>query len=814
MTVRFLKQWPAWSLCLFFPGAILGSPASRSGHDGPTIAVPYSRSAPAFQSTGRSPRGCDTSGPAGYAAAPRISIDAGVAVFVLHTDDDLFFCFTGIDLRLRALEVAPAQDSFAAVYLERLPARSAAAANARFLFRANPAASAGAIGTALTGANLATPLPALAAGSATAGGFRVSGADARAGESTRAWNAEIRVGKALLTGDAAAPWPELRLRLAYQSAGPPAASGDWPLGAKVADPGAWARLMLAKRDANPIASGVLTNLNDNLRTGAYPESALNPSTVNGGTLTTFGKIHTWDVQGQIYAQPLYVRGLALLDGTVHNVVYVATEMNYVYAFDTDTLAQLWQAFLGPPVPSAQLGLCGNLTPFVGITSTPVIPADNTMVIYVVAKVAEDHGSIFYFLHKLDLRTGADRPGSPQMIYDVVPGTGDGSRNGQLAFDAAHHLNRPGLLLLNATLYVAFGSHCDYDPYHGWVFAYDQEFLDELGVYVTTPDGSRGGIWQAGRGLVGLQPDNSGTNYVYFMTGNGTVSTLRDGTRGGSGESFVRLKSGGMRFADDWWTVGDHACYNQWDLDLGSSGPLVIPDPGAAVPFRILGGGKEGHFYLLDALNLGHDGPPLDDIIATEQPHFLSSAYCHGALDPLWDSHHIHGGPVMWDRRSIDGTVAIYNMGEVEPLKAFQLANGTTKLSNLWGVSKFRAPSHSMPGGILSLSYSNSPPSALVWALHPLRDDALENIVEGMMTVFDATPLPCIGGGCTPGVGDLALLWHSKLNAARDDVGLFAKFTPATIADGKVFVASFGSTNPNANVCRNGCLHMYGLLKPP
>src|SRR6266581_2613540 len=539
----------------------------------------------------------------------------------------------------------------------------------------------------------------------------------------------------------------------------------------------------------PNPSGVLTNLNNNARTGDYFETSLNPSTVNAGSLKSFGKLNTWVVDGQIYAQPLYVRGLTLPDDTVHNVVYAATQKNFVYAFDTNSFAQLWSVNLGDPVPAGEVDCQNNISPFVGITSTPVINLQQST-IYIVAK-SRELGHFSYRLHALDLATGKERTGSPIEIGGKVPGTGDGSINGLIEFKAQGQLNRPGLLLSNGTVYIAFGSHGDCNSYHGWVFGYDANTLSQVGAFITTPTGGQGGIWQAGRGLVADQAGN-----IYFMTGNGHVASNDAGVKTDFSESFVRLDPGVHPV--DWWTVKHHACYNQWDLDMGSSGPLLFTSStGDLSKNTIIGGGKDGHFYLLNSMDLGHDRwPALQDFLATEQPRF-AGLYCRAA--PAWDfsihTNHIHGGPVLWDQSVYGAPTLIYNMGEDQPLKAFRVVSsgdGTQHVDPLWqfAVSKFKAPSESMPGGILSISHSDKPNSGLIWALHPFKDDANAHVVEGMLSVFDATPVPCSGGGCTPNALDLRLLWHSKMDP-RDDVGLYAKFTPVTIADGRAYVASFG-----------------------
>src|SRR5579862_9040845 len=254
-------------------------------------------------------------------------------------------------------------------------------------------------------------------------------------------------------------------------------------------------------------TSVLTQHNDNARTGQNTaETILNTSNVNANQ---FGKLFAMPADGQVYAQPLYVPGVTIKGG-VHNVVVVATENDSVYAYDADSGgAPLWKVSMvdaahgagagETPLNSAAEGLCTDLEPQVGITSTPVIdPASKT--IYVEAK-STNGTTYFHRLHALDLLTGNEKSPGPVVIAGTVPGTGDGSdSNGQLAFDDSHHLNRPGLLLLNGTIYIAYASHCDDSPYHGWLFAYDAATFAQRNVYVSTPNRGMGGFWMSGAGV--------------------------------------------------------------------------------------------------------------------------------------------------------------------------------------------------------------------------------------------------------------------------------------------------------------------------
>jgi hypothetical protein len=418
------------------------------------------------------------------------------------------------------------------------------------------------------------------------------------------------------------------------------------------------------------------------------------------------------------------------------------------------------------------------------------------------------GSIKYRLHAMDLADGKEKFGGPVIVGDAEP-----------AFDPKMHLNRPGLLLSAGRVYIAFGSECDTPPFHGWVFAYDGGSLKNVGVFNTTPGGEAGGIWQAGRGLAADQAGN-----IYFMTGNGTVD-FKDQNLG---QSVIRLNS--TLGLSDWFTPGpksspydpdDYRCLNgprildlyppTWlahDLDLGASGPLLIlSNSGELTNNRLLGGGKGGKFYLLNSMDLGGSDHfhALDEIIATHPPEWLGLP-CHSFVNASrGHTHHIHGGPVLWPSRT---RAVVYDLGENDSLKAFEIVNDKISIA---ASSKFQAPA-GMPGGILSVSgVPEEASSAIVWVAVPLQGDAAEDIVRELLIAFQANP----------NGSDIPLLWHSEMNAARDSVGLFAKFVPPTIADGRVFIASFGNPSDPNNADNNdpkkrriGQLHTYGLLRAP
>ena len=270
--------------------------------------------------------------------------------------------------------------------------------------------------------------------------------------------------------------------------------------------------------------GVFTYHNDNMRTGEnLNETVLTPANVNS---STFGKLFSYPIDGLAIASPLYVAGVNIPGQGIHNVVYVATEHDSVYAFDADGLSStpLWQvSFINPaagitPVPAADTGETGDIPNEIGITGTPVIdPTTGTL--YVVAATKEVVGSTTNYvqrLHALDITTGAEKFGGPVVIQASVPGTGDGASGGQVPFNALRENQRTGLLLTNGVVYFGFASHGDVEPFHGWVLGYNATTLEQVLVYNDTANGSDGGIWMNGDGLA-----TDSTGNLYFITGNGT-----------------------------------------------------------------------------------------------------------------------------------------------------------------------------------------------------------------------------------------------------------------------------------------------------
>ncbi len=315
------------------------------------------------------------------------------------------------------------------------------------------------------------------------------------------------------------------------------------------------------------AVDVLTQHNDLARTGANTlETILTPANVNS---TNFGKLFTDSVDAQVYAQPLCVENLGIAGGT-HDVVFVCTENNSVYAFDADTAGvTYWQTNLGTPyTPST----CGDLTPIVGITGTPVIDLSSGT-LYVDTKLAAGPAQK---LHALDIATGNEKFGGPVTIAAAN-------------FSASVEHQRPGLLLLNGVVYLGFGSHCDQGSYHGFLLGYNATNLSQVYSFNTTPTGSQAAIWSGG-----MAPAVDTNGNIYVMTGNGTF----DGTAN-FGESLIKLN--GSLSVQDYATPSNWSDLNDGDVDLGSGGPVLLP------PHYVVGMGKDGNMYLADINNMGHVG---------------------------------------------------------------------------------------------------------------------------------------------------------------------------------------------------------------
>ena len=363
--------------------------------------------------------------------------------------------------------------------------------------------------------------------------------------------------------------------------------------------------------AAPIFKGVLTWHNDNLRTGRnQSETALTLKNVNS---TTFGKLFVLSADGLVDAQPLYVPNLTV-NGTSHNVVFVASEHGTVYGFDADTGATLWQvSTLGAGETTSDNRGCGQVTPEIGVTSTPVIDlsAGPHGTIYVVAMSKDASGNYHQRLHALDITTGAEQFGGPVDIVAKYPGTGDNSQGGYVIFDPAQYKERAALLLLNHIVYTSWASHCDDRPYTGWIMSYNETTLAQKSVLNVTPNGNEGAIWAAGAGLAA---DASGN--IYFLDANGTFDTTLDQNgfpvNGDYGNAIVKLSTKkGLLSVADYFNMDNTVAESDKDEDLGSGGAMVLPnikDSSGVIHQLVVGAGKDANIYLADRTNMGKFNP--------------------------------------------------------------------------------------------------------------------------------------------------------------------------------------------------------------
>jgi fibronectin type 3 domain-containing protein len=530
---------------------------------------------------------------------------------------------------------------------------------------------------------------------------------------------------------------------------------------------------------------VLTYHNDNVSSGAnLTETMLTPANVNS---TSFGKLLSTPVDGQVYAQPLYVPGVSLtvpgLGPGKHNVVYVATEHDTLYAIDANSGQVLWQdSFINPSagvttVPNSDVNST-DLTPEIGITATPVIdPATKT--IYVEVKTKEVRGGDHHYVHRLhaiDIATGAEKFGGPVTIADTiwnggtgytyvsgpyVFGSGDGSVNGKITFNALRQMVRPALTLAKGNIYIASASHGDNRPYHGWVLSYNAQTLQLDGVFNTTPNGGLGGIWGGGA-RVAVDPQG----FLYFMTGNGTFDTSLNSSgfpsAGDYGDSVVKLgvdpttspthqnKNGWGLKVVDYFTPFDQAVLSAGDVDLGAGGVLILPDSAgsAAHPHLMIGAGKEGRIYLIDRDHMGHYSGSTDNVVEH-----------HSAINGSY------GTPAYFNG------MFYYAGGNSDVAKAFTIANalfsGTPQSQS--------SDTTGAQGETVSIS-ADGTINGIVWAL-----DKRSN----QLRAYDATNLA-------------NELYTSSISSV-------VKFSVPTVADGQVYIGTdkslliYGLLNSSANV---------------
>ncbi len=501
---------------------------------------------------------------------------------------------------------------------------------------------------------------------------------------------------------------------------------------------------------------VTTNRNDLARSGVNPEeSILTPANVSP---SGFGKRFSLPVDGQVYAQPLYASLVNIPGKGIHNVLFVATEHDSVYAFDADSIAEsnatpLWHVnFTDSSTGERTISVadvlgCASISPEIGITGTPVIDP-STGTIYLVASSILG-GQFFHRLHALDITTGTERPGSPVIIAASVPGTGDNFSQTTVPFHPYLYKNRAGLLLLNGVVYTAWTSHCDTGSYHGWLIGYDAANLHQMAIFNDSPNAFQGSLWMGG-----AAPVSDGEGNIYMVSGNGPF----DGDSSGSdlGDSFIKLSSGAGLTIADYFTPFNQLNLNRADVDLGSSGAILLPDDAgsAAHPRLLAGAGKEGRIYLLDRDQMGHFNPAGDTQIVQS---------IAGAIGP------VYGGAAYFNH-------TLYFAAAQDSLKAFAISDAHLTLSP----SSQSSQTFGGQGAVPTVS-SNQSMNGIVWVIEPGSG--------GTLHAYDASNLA-------------NELYNSQMNPVRDALGQFVKFSVATVANGKVYVGTGNS------------IAVFGLLNGP
>jgi outer membrane protein assembly factor BamB len=497
---------------------------------------------------------------------------------------------------------------------------------------------------------------------------------------------------------------------------------------------------------------VLTNRYNQFSQGANAhEQVLNTSNLNN-----FGKLYSYYVDGAVYAQPLFVHNVPVTNGGPRSVLYVATMNDKVYAFDASHAgAPIWMRDFTDeragitPVPisditnSNDLNLVGNA----GIEGTPVIELGSQSM-YLVARTKEG-GRYMQRLHKLDLRNGQDQT-PPVVIEASVPGLAKDAVDGLVRFDPKGGNQRPALRLVNGNVIIAWASHEDIRPYHGWIMAYDAATLKQVGALCVTPNTEDGGVWQSGRGPA---IDQSGA--IYFEVGNGGWNG-----KGDFGNSVIKVRADQTRiWVDDFYTPHDYAQQNERDADLGSSGPLLVPGKG------LICGNKQGELFILNPQSLGGMTP--NDAGVLQAVNLKSGR--------------VLAGPSYWEGPA-GGMLFAWNEAGLPEMLRFK-----DNLLDETIAAKGAVASHGSPGGALTISADGAKPgTGILWATVGRNKSADHGNADGVLRAFNAETLQ--------------ELWNSENNAQRDRLGTLVKFVPPLVVDGRVYVPNY-----------DNAVNVYGFL---
>lgn len=501
-------------------------------------------------------------------------------------------------------------------------------------------------------------------------------------------------------------------------------------------------------NTSPAASSsidVVTYHYDNLRTGQNTsETILTPANVNS---TRFGKLGEFSVVGNVDAQPLYLSNVSIPGAGTRNILYVATEHGCVFAFDADSISgttskALWIASTSlAGETSSDNRSCSQVTPEIGITSTPVIDRARHA-IYVISVSKDGGGNYHHRLHALDLTTGAELFGGPTTITATFPGSGAGSSGGNVVFDPSQYNERPGLLQLGNTIYTTWGSHCDNGAYTSWVMTFSADTLKQTAVLNLVPNGSDGGIWMSG-----AAPAVDAAGDIYFIIGNGTFDkALTSGfpSQGDCGNCFAKISSSPPLALLDYFTPSNTMTESDGDVDFGSGGPLLLPDltdASGTTRHLAVGSGKDAKIYVLDRDNMGKFNANADTIYQ-EIPGALSSGEF---AKPSYFNNTVYYGAVG------------------DNLKAFRISNA--KL--VTPPSSQSSTQFAFPGTTPSIS-ANGSMNGVVWAV--------ENAGTGVLHGYDATNLG-------------KELYNSNQAANGRDQFADNKFITPMVANGRVYVGT-------------------------
>jgi hypothetical protein len=503
---------------------------------------------------------------------------------------------------------------------------------------------------------------------------------------------------------------------------------------------------------------VLTQHNENTRSGWNAnEQVLTTTNVEP---QHFGKVFSLSVDDQIYAQPLVV-GHVTIEGAVHNVVFVATVNNTIYAFDGDNGTLFWKrnytaTGMRPPSNVDMTGACGgayhDFSGYMGIVGTPVIDSVTSTMYFVARSTA--NGSFVQHLHAVNILTGNEVAGSPVAITATYAGNGAGSVNNVITFNPQKQNQRQALTLVNGVVYVTFSSHCDWGPYHGWILGYNGASLQQQVVYNDTPTGESGGVWESG---MGMAADAQG--FLYNVSGNGTVGVPGDPTNlTNRAESALKLAvSGATLRVASYFTPFDYIAMNNDDADYGGTGAMLIPNSRS-----FFTGDKAGFIYLLSTDAMGGYQPTTNQV----QQSFRLSA-----------NSEMHAQPSYFR-----GTTKefVYLWPENEPLRAIPFDRGANQLNIGAAVLATAAGPTGHSGAMLSVSSNGDKDgTGIVWASYAATGDAEHDVSPGVLRAFDANDVT-------------KELWSNQRNRTRDDAGTYAKFASPTIANGHVYLPSFAN----------------------